>query len=978
MNRIYRPAKIFYFLIVLLIRFSAISQPNTTIDLDRDKPKQYQDRQLASERTGDTKYGFTKRVYQNLVTRDNYYFNARNKLNDVITRAKLSWKDDYSKLLPFYNYSVDLTSKYKTDLDTIIYKITCGILLHDLRNSWTDDLYLLMGKTYLFGKKFDSAQYVFQYVNYIYAPKDDGYDIPIGSNASNTNGLFTISSSEKASLLKKISAKPPARNDNFLWMARNYLEQDKLPEASGLISLLRSDPNFPQRLQVDLHELTAYLFYKQQVYDSAAWHLQKALDNSDGRLEQARWEYLCGQLYQLANKNTEAINLFERSIKHTIDPYMDVYARLNVVTLSSAAKKENALQQNLTDLYKLGKRDKYENYRDIIYYAAALLQMQQKNYPAAANDLQKSIFYSTDNILQKQKSILLMANVNFKIRNYIKSSNNYDSLQIPILQQEDKTIAETRKPALKSIAINLNTIHEQDSLQILAAMKDEDRNNAIKKVLRQIKKQQGLKDEDIDFGNTALNQNNSNTTSLFNTGGNANTGFYFLNPNLKAQGFNEFKSTWGNRPNVDNWRRQSAVAGRINAVNTVGNGQINTITKEDKDKLVSFDGLLKNIPLTKERMDSSNHKIALALFNNGEVFQNKLEEYPSAIESYEELFKRFPQNRFGDQALFNLVYCYIKAGNQHKADSAKNLLTKMYPYSKYTATINKSYASTNQNEAATKKYEDIYNLFIEGRFEEAKQQKQLADKQFGKNLWTPQLLFIEAVYYAKQKQDSAAISDLQSLATNFPKNPMAEKAKTMIDVLKRRKEIENYLTNLNVTKNEDAPQKRVDLNAPITVIQQKLIKKDTITQAISTIPKPLDKPAPQAAVVNNSFAFNPVDPQYEMVILNKVDEIFVNEVKNSFNRFNLEKYYNEKYELSITKLNDQYSLLLIGPFKNSGDAINYNDNVRAFAGSRIIPWLSADKYKFSIISDNNLNILKSNKDIAAYTKFMLSIFPNKF
>ncbi len=386
------------------IRFSAISQPNTTIDLDKYKPEQYQDRQLGSEKTGDTKFSFTKKLYQNLVTRDNYYFNARNILNDIISKAKLSWKDDYTKLLSFYNYSVDQTSKNKSDLDTIIYKITCGVLLHDLRNAWIDDLYLLMGKTYLFGKKFDSAQYVFNYINYIYAPKEDGWDVPIGSNASNTNGIFTISTNEKQTLLKKLSSKPPARNDNFLWMARNYLEQDKISQASGLISLLRSDPNFPQRLQADLHEITAYLFYKQQVYDSAAVHLQKALDNSEGRTEQARWEFLCGQLYQLANKNTQAINLFERSIKHTIDPYMDVYARLNIVLLSSSAKKENALQQNLNELYKLGKRDRYESYRDIIFYASALLQVQQKNYVAAVNDLQKSIQYSTDNVIQKQKS----------------------------------------------------------------------------------------------------------------------------------------------------------------------------------------------------------------------------------------------------------------------------------------------------------------------------------------------------------------------------------------------------------------------------------------------------------------------------------------------------------------------------------------------------------------------------------------------
>ena len=982
MRSIYSPAKIFCSLILFCIRFSVISQPNTTIDLDKDKPKQYQDRQLASEKTGDTKFGFTKKVYQNLVTRDNYYFNARNKLNDIISKAKLSWKDDYTKLLPFYNYSVDITSHNAGDLDTIIYKCTAGILLHDLRNTWIDDIYLLMGKTYLFGKKFDSAQMVFNYVNYIYAPKDEGYDIPIGSNASNTNGIFTISTEEKTNFLKKLINKPPARNDNFLWMVRNYLEQDKISQASGLISLLRTDPNFPQRLKTDLHELTAYLFYKQQVYDSAAWHLQKALDNSEGKSEQARWEFLCGQLYQSAQKNTDAIRMFERSIQHTIDPYLDVYARLNIVTLSSSAKKENALQQNLNELYKLGKRDKYENYLDIIYYAAALLQMQQKNYNAAINDLQKSIQFSSDNALQKQKSFLLLSTLNYKIKNYSKSYNYADSLQIPLLQPEDKAIIESRKPSLRIIVTNENTIHEQDSLQRLALMKEDDRNTAIKKILKQIRKQQGLKDSDIDFGNTAINTNNNSNSNLFNTAINSYE-FYFLSTNLKAQGFNSFKSIWGNRPNVDNWRRQAVVVGtmtNLSAVQANGVNQINnTNIKDDKDKEVSFAYLLKNIPLSKEKMDSSNYKIALALFNNGETFQNKLEEYTTAVETFEELFKRFPLNRFGDQALFDLIYCYTKVGAANKADSAKNILRKTYPYSRFTASINRSNVTVNQNDAITKKYQEIYNLFIEGKFEEAKQQKQLTEKQFGNSLWTPQLLFIEAVYYIKQKKDSLAINDLQSLIKGFPKEPMTERAKTMIDVLKRRKEIENYLTNLDITKNEEAPEKRVDLNSANTVIQLKPIKKDTVAQMIYQNTKPQDiKPIPAPAISANSFVFNPIDPHYEMVILNKVDAMFVNEAKNSFNRFNMEKYYNDKIDIILHKLDDQFNLLLIGPFKNAGDAINYNDNVRAFANSRIIPWLAADKYQFSIINNSNLDILKTSKNISAYTKFMMNIFPNKF
>ena len=84
---------------------------------------------------------------------------------------------------------------------------------------------------------------------------------------------------------------------------------------------------------------------------------------------------------------------------------------------------------------------------------------------------------------------------------------------------------------------------------------------------------------------------------------------------------------------------------------------------------------------------------------------------------------------------------------------------------------------------ATKKYEEIYNLFIEGNFDEAKNEKKIADSLYDKSFWTPQLLFIESIYYIRQKEDSMAIKVLTELSNLPGENPMAKRAKTMIDVL---------------------------------------------------------------------------------------------------------------------------------------------------------------------------------------------------
>ena len=987
--------KIAFVVASILLVVAAFAQPNTNVDLDKSKPKQYENRKLGSEKTGDKKFTLPRRITQNTYTHYNYYFNANNKLIEIVDRAKTSFKDDYTEILPFYNYTLDGTSQSKGDLDSVIYKCTAGILLHDLRNDWIDNLYMLLGKAYLYRKDFDSAAGCFQYINYTYAPKDEGYDIPLGSNASGTAGVFTISTKEKRNLWKQLTSKAPSRNESFVWQIRNYLEQDLLGEAAGLIGILRSDPFFPKRLKTDLHEMVAFWFYKQQNFDSAAWHLQKSLDNAEGRAEEARWEYLAGQMYQAAKKDSAAIKMYDRSIKHTIDPLMEVYARLNIVNLSSG-KKKDALQENLNELIKLAKRDKYIDYRDIIYYAAAKLELQRNSLDAAQSDLLKSVKYSLDNPQQKSLSFVALGDINYTKKAYIQAYSFYDSVQldaVKTLPKTDRDKIAIRKPSLKIIAANLTIINKEDSLQKVAAMPDAERTLYVKKQAKILRKAQGLKggDEEGSY-NTSVGTSDKNT-SLF---GDSKGEWYFLSTNLRSKGFTEFKSRWGKRNNVDNWRRQSAVnkisntakPGTIGAGTDVDDTGGKTVIPTDKkdevaeegEQDISFEGLMSKLPLTKERLTVSNNKIQVALFSNGETFQNKLEDYPPAIDAYHELLKRFSDFKAREDALFNLYYCYNKAGLMSQADSVKNILNTSFPDGELTKKLKEGNnpVDKQKNVAANKKYDEIYNLFLEGKFEEAKQQKLKADELYGKNFWTPNLLYIEAIYYVKQKEDATAINKLQSLISLFPSSPLAAKANTMIDVLSRRKEIEGYLGSLTIERNEEGVTKGVDLsdtkneNKTVDVKTNDVVKKSTE----KTIDKKVElKVLPTEA---NKFTFTPSDLHYTMVVLDKVDKTFVNEAKGAFAQFNREKFYNQKIDIGIYALNETYNLLLIGPFENAGKAVDYFDKTKPQAANKIIPWIDANKYNFSIIGTTNLELLKTNKELANYLNFLKLSLPGKF
>ena len=64
-------------------------------------------------------------------------------------------------------------------------------------------------------------------------------------------------------------------------------------------------------------------------------------------------------------------------------------------------------------------------------------------------------------------------------------------------------------------------------------------------------------------------------------------------------------------------------------------------------------------------------------------------------------------------------------------------------------------------------------------------------------------LYIESVYFIRSNQDPQAKAVLQSIVNKFPHTPMSDKATTMLDVLGRRRQIEDYLTSLQIKKAED-------------------------------------------------------------------------------------------------------------------------------------------------------------------------------
>ncbi len=950
-------------------------------DLKIDKPEPYQNRVLRAEKTGEKPLRKPKKFLQNLTTHYNYYFNASNRLNEVINGAKTSFREDYTELLPFYNYSLTTTAQNSSLLDSVIYKSQTGIVMHDLRNDWIDNLYMLWGAAWFFEKKFDSAALMFQFINYAFAEKEkDGYYRYIGSRMDGNNAL-SISTKENHHFPKSLVTSP-SRNNALLWQVRTLIENGNIPEAGSLIVTLRNDPFFPSRLTDDLEEIQAYWFYKQQVWDSSAIHLKKALGQASNKQERARWEYLAGQMLEKSGKFEEAQNLYAKSISHTIDPVMDVYARLNMVRINQSGDT-SYIDKNISELLRMVKRDKYADFRDVIYFMAAKMEMERNNLPAAQALLLKGSKYNTAGFSSRNKSFLLIADLTYDQKKYLQAASFYDSVQIRDMEVAEINRIEGRKTTLAKIVMASRVINREDSLQRIALMPEQERTVYIARLVKQMRKQQGLDDVSATSGNSLLS---NPSADLFPVASQQKGDWYFYNTTLKTQGLAQFRQTWGTRPNVDNWRRFSDVNQQLLSKIPSNTRDANTAADANiaVDNTPTFNSLLNNLPLTEVRLKASNDSLQNALFDLGSIYLNEVEDYPSTIETFEKLRVRYPGYPRTDEVLFNLYYSYKKTGNDAKAEEIKKLLQSRTSASRFTSIINSGKDpadEVNQKSQSTKTYTTIYNLFIEGKFEEAEGLKRQADSTYKTNFWQPQLLYIEAVYQIRQRKDSLAKNSLQTLIGQHGETPLGIKAQNLLQVLNRRTQIENELTALHIEK----PGEDSSVVTPV-VLAPSPTRKDSVTarpkkDLVLQPRQPVDTTAKKAIVQPKPasiYKFDAAAKHQAVIVLDKVDKLFANEVASAMGRFNRDYYYNQTFQISLRDLDADKKLVLVSGFANAQEAVDYVLKAKSLAANEIMPWLTRDKYSFSILSAQNLEVLMENKDLVRYRQFLDQNLPVKF
>lgn len=929
---------------------------NSALPKEIEKPLPY-------ERLLNKKYTLGRRAYQNTVAQYNYYFNGQEELNEIILKARTQYQDDYTKLLGFYDY--DLNDIAKFSIDSIIYRANANIVLHDLRNNWVDDAYLLMAKAYLFHKNNDTAGSILQFINYSFDEKENGADLPIGSNIRNTKGKFSIATAET----NRIWENENIRNESMIWQARNYFETDQINEGLSLLELLKSDAYFPKRLYPFLYEQLAYGYYLSESYENAAYNLIKALPNAPDAIAKARWYFLIAQLFDKVGQKANAYPWYQKANELAINPILGVYAKINMIQYE--LEKGNSDWKQLTEkLEKLTKKDKYIPYADIIYFEMAKLAIQNKDPLQASDWLIQSVKKNSNSIEQRQKAFELLGSIHYNMDNYSIAKLAYDSLSVILKTNPNFENIIARKKWMSSISLHQNTMQIEDSLLFIYHQPEEVRKNINEKWLSRLSQSNNALDQLFTETKKETNKNFIAPIVELNMNNKPNNDFYFQNKNAVSNGKQIFIQKWGERPNVDQWRRKTSgnIAYANNSLSS--SNTITTIVKDSSKKEVKPN--LNNIlPIVDNTgLEQSLKKWNDAALQNAQIFLLQLNDFNKALPLYRKIIERDIDPTITERALLDLASQYIHDDQKEKSDAIIENVKKKYPNGIYVSKLKEAINKNTNAANAIYNYNNAYFLSKIGRWDSLTKAHPQISQTVQRTKWNTPYQFIRVKMYAQQRKDSLAILILDSIILQNQNEFIRERAKNIITELKNRKKTESYLSQLvNII-----PINNDNLIAETnSVINSNTDQQKEQAQPEVNKPNNLSTNPNLNTVAKNKIQFvnDSTEEHFMAMVIKGSKEVFVKEAQNALDNLNNDEFNKLQLNATYVQFNEDTYIVWIGPFDNQKESIQYTQKIRPRLKTELISFIPVKQYEIFIFGKTNILQINSYEDLLMYKEFMI-------
>jgi tetratricopeptide (TPR) repeat protein len=716
------------------------------------------------------KNNFFNRKYHSTTARYNGLFNANELLRLSLITYDGSHKDDFYTFLPVNPLpnDKDVIGMYPA-IDTAIAKCTKVIEDHSMPNAvdmyykeaeynnWIDENWITIGKALYYRRDYEKALKNFEFV-------------------------------------KRFFIKDPSTYIAELWIAKIYIELNKYSDAKLILDGLNeiaqeqkqkkfkdfipflnrkkgdaAKPTMKQSLQLEIYKAYSDLAMKRKDYEDAIDGLQLAISKTNSPREKARFNYILAQLYQYTNNSGSASHHFNKAVSASASFEIAFNARLNRALSdgSEGVKK---------DLKRMARDSKNAAFKDQIFYALGLVELNNNQKQEAKEYLTKSAFYSISNKRQKAMAYEKLGDISFFDKEFVPAQKYYDSCARFMPEDyPNAEIVKNKSVKLFDLVKALETASFEDSVQRIAKLSYNDREVFLKETLIQLRKEiQDIKERDaaklLALQSNSLPNNNVKASK-----------FIFNNPKLRETGFTEFKKLWGARDNEDDWRRNDKLSINTFAYSVDSTEKI--AGQQTKDSL-SIEKLLKDIPLNDSAFSQSQLRLIDALYTSGILFKEVLLENNLAEKQFESVLALRLFNITDLSAAFQL----FRLNEQNKkSEKYKSYILDKYPNSDAAKYFLDPDFYVKQKKNAEESQKDYLKLLEQYKLKAYQTVYNLSQTILEKDLTNTcrsEYMLLNVLAMGQLTEDKTTlIPKLNQIIEEKPQTEQAKRAKEMLEII---------------------------------------------------------------------------------------------------------------------------------------------------------------------------------------------------
>jgi hypothetical protein len=611
------------------------------------------------------------------------------------------------------------------------------------------------------------------------------------------NGDFLQAASSFSYIARLYETQPEIANPAKIWKARCYSEMEWFYEAEDILAKLNNDKL--SKKESDLFSAVyADLLIKRKQYTDAVPYMRTAIKTEKNRHQRTREKYLLGQIYTTTGQKDMAYKTFGE-VSSANAPYV---LELNAKIRQTEVFPGGDINKMSKKLQKMTKSSKNKEYLDQIYYAMGNIYMTVPDTVKAVESYELGVEKSTRNGLDKTFNQIQLGDIYFNQRKYMKAQPNYAEA-LSQLKKGDNAFPRVskRSEVLDELVIYAEAVELQDSLQRLSRMTEEERLVVVNKIIEDLIKKEKEEQEKADREEYLAQQEDLRAqqqigrptppANIIAPPSTESGSFYFYNTQAVALGKSAFQQKWGRRKLEDDWRRRNksnpmsdfyANANETDSLSNVPETEMDSLKIEDDDLLATADiaqstdpkdpqFYLQQIPVTEEDLAASNLIIEDGLFHIGVIYKDLLEDNSLALETFETLDARFPENENKLEAYHYVYLIYWQEGNMEMANLYKSKIRALFPKSDLAIAMADPDYENNlkmMNVVQDSLYRSTYNAYLEGKPLEIRRNYETVSTKYNQSKLMPKFMFLNALSFVQTNEADEFKVLLKELIDKYP------------------------------------------------------------------------------------------------------------------------------------------------------------------------------------------------------------------